>query len=85
MWPAVTKVKDEKLPLEVRHYGKASSSYNLYDDDGKSFDYEKGDFSRIVLKVDVDADGNKTGKVVIPEGTKVWSFSDYNFHFMTTK
>lgn len=85
LWPAVTKVKDEKLPLEVRHYGKASSSYNLYDDDGKSFDYEKGDFSRIVLKVDVDADGNKTGKVAIPEGTKVWSFSDYNFHFMTTK
>ena len=85
LWPAVTKVKDEKLPLEVRHYGKTSSSYNLYDDDGKSFDYEKGDFSRIVLKVDVDADGNKTGKAVIPEGAKVWSFSDYNFYFMTDK
>ena len=85
LWPVVTKVKDEKLPLEVRHYGKAASSYNLYDDDGKSFDYEKGDFSRIVLKVDVDADGNKTGRAVIPEGAKVWSFSDYNFRFMTVK
>ena len=85
LWPAVTKVKDEKLPLEVRHYGEVSSSYNLYDDDGKSFDYEKGDYSRIVLRVDVDANGNKTGKSLIPEGAKVWSFSDYNFRFMTSQ
>ncbi len=85
LWPAVTKVKDEKLPLEVRHYGTASSSYSLYDDDGKSFDYEKGDFSRIVLKVDVDTDGNKKGEAFQDEGTKVWSFSEYNFRFMTAR
>ncbi len=78
-------MKDEKLPLEIRHYGNVSASYNLYDDDGKTFDYEKGDFSRIALKVDVDGNGNKTGDVVIPEGAKVWSFSDYNFRFMTNK
>ncbi|WP_347394811.1 hypothetical protein, partial [Parabacteroides leei] len=41
--------------------------------------------SRIVLKVEVDANGNKTGKVIISEGAKVWSFSDYNFRFMTKK
>jgi alpha-D-xyloside xylohydrolase len=32
-------------PLEVRHYGKASGSFELYEDDGKTFDYEKGSFS----------------------------------------
>lgn len=85
LWPAITKVKDEKLPLEIRHYGNTSSSYNLYDDDGKTFDYEKGDFSRIELKVNVDATGKKTGKIVIPENAKVWSFSEYNFRFMTAK
>lgn len=41
--------------------------------------------SRIVLKVDVNTNGDKTGKAIIPEGTKVWSFSDYNFRFMTGK
>ncbi|MCB0686893.1 MAG: DUF5110 domain-containing protein [Saprospiraceae bacterium] len=36
---------DEKLTLEVRKYGTAPGSYLLYDDDGVSFDYEKGLFS----------------------------------------
>jgi len=36
---------DEVLPLEVRHYGTAEASFMLYDDDGTSFDYEKGKYS----------------------------------------
>lgn len=46
----------EVLPLEVRHYGTAESTYRLYDDDGTSFDYEKGDFSWSELSV------NRKGK-----------------------
>lgn len=83
LWPAVTKLKDEKLPLEVRHYGNVSSSYRLYDDDGKTFDYEKGEYSYISLEVNVDKEGKKSGNVVLPKNGEVWSFSDYNFHFMT--
>lgn len=37
--------KDEKYNLEIRHYGAAIVPYQLYDDDGVSFDYEKGMFS----------------------------------------
>jgi alpha-D-xyloside xylohydrolase len=32
-------------PLEVRHYGKQPGSFELYEDDGKTFDYEKGEFA----------------------------------------
>ena len=32
-------------PLEVRHYGKEPGSFELYEDDGKTFGYEKGDFA----------------------------------------
>ncbi len=32
-------------PLEVRHYGKEDGSFELYEDDGKTFNYEKGDYS----------------------------------------
>lgn len=85
LWPAITQVKDEKLPLEIRHYGKISSSYQLYDDDGRSFNYEKGDFTRIILKVNVGKDGHKAGEAIIPEGAKVWSFSEYQFRDMTEK
>ncbi len=40
----------EVLPLEVRVYGSAPGSFELYDDDGLSFDFEKGSFSRVTLK-----------------------------------
>lgn len=32
-------------PLEVRHYGKKPGSCELYEDDGKTFAYERGDFA----------------------------------------
>ena len=31
--------------LEVRHYGNQPGSFELYEDDGKTFDYEKSDFT----------------------------------------
>lgn len=36
---------DERVALEVRHYGQADGQFSLYDDDGQSFDYEQGAFS----------------------------------------
>ena len=35
----------EKFDLEIRCYGKIPGSYDLYDDDGETFDYEKGAYS----------------------------------------
>ena len=58
-------------------------TYSLYDDDGTTYDYEKGECTRIQLKVETDAQGNKKGQTIVPEGGKVWSFSDYTFRFMT--
>lgn len=82
LWPAINQITDDKYPLEIRHYGEKPGIYELYDDDGNTFDYEKGEFTRIVLQVE-NQQGEKSGKVVIPEGSPVWSFSEYNFHFMT--
>ena len=33
----------EKVDLEIRYYGEKPGKYELYDDDGETFDYEKGD------------------------------------------
>lgn len=84
LWPAVTKITGEKLPLEIRHYGEKSSTFSLYDDDGTSYNYEKGEFTRIQLKVVQKENGEKKGTVYIPKGKKVWSFSDYKFKYMTS-
>lgn len=35
----------EVLELEVRHYGEEAGSFLLYDDDGVSYDYERGGFT----------------------------------------
>ena len=43
--------KGERLPLEIRHYGKAESQSTLYDDDGTTFDHEKGAYSWTTLSV----------------------------------
>ena len=83
LWPALNTVDGQKYPLEVRHYGHKPSTYNLYDDDGETFNYEKGEFIRVALTVKVDASGKKTGEVVIPEGKACWSYNDFKFKFMT--
>ena len=81
MYPAVSSLTGEKLPVTVRHYGDADSTYSLYDDDGSSYDYEKGDYSRIDISVKVNPDGSKTGTVTIPEGGRLYTISDISFAF----
>jgi alpha-D-xyloside xylohydrolase len=44
-------------PLEVRHYGKTNGSFALYEDDGKTFNYEKGQYRRRHLAVSKDQSG----------------------------
>lgn len=53
----------EGVALEVRHYGEREGSFELYDDDGVSFDYEDGDFSWTMLRVERDANGRLSGSV----------------------
>jgi len=83
MTSSVLRIGKEKLPIEVRHYGQKESSFQLYDDDGESFDYEKGKFSRINLSVKKDKNGVLQGNVFIPSGASIWSYSEFNWHFMT--
>ena len=83
MMPAVSKIGTEKLPVEIRYYGFKESSYNLYDDDGVSFDYEKGKFTRITLSVAKDKKGVLKGNVRIPKDNMIWSYSNFTWKFMT--
>ncbi|MEX0321372.1 MAG: TIM-barrel domain-containing protein [Puniceicoccaceae bacterium] len=50
-------------PLEVRHYGSEPGTFELYEDDGLSFDYETGKFSLRQLGF---ADGKGTEKTTQP-------------------
>jgi alpha-D-xyloside xylohydrolase len=85
MIPPVKNIGQEKLPLEIRYYGQKDGSYSLYDDDGTTYDYENGKFTRIELKVTKDKKGKYQTIVNIPKGASVWSYNDYKWKFMTLK
>ena len=52
----------EIVNLEIRHYGSKPNSYMLYDDDGETFDYEKGEYSWRTLTVKADKMKNSLEK-----------------------
>ncbi len=54
----------EILALEVRHYGEKVGTSKLYDDDGTTFDNEKGNFSWAILKVE-EVDGKLQGSMTV--------------------
>ncbi len=46
-------------PLVVRHYGKSPGSFDLYDDDGRTFSYERGNFRVRRIKVNATGQGSE--------------------------
>jgi alpha-D-xyloside xylohydrolase len=76
-WP------DEVLALEVRHYGLRPGTLELYDDDGETFDYERGERSWTVLAVERDARGAWRGSVTPDPSGKRWRYGDVTWRFMT--
>jgi alpha-glucosidase (family GH31 glycosyl hydrolase) len=73
----------EILPLEVRHYGDKIGSFNLYDDDGVSFNYEKGAFSFTKLTVIKDNQGKLQGQAIkVTEGKPFGYAKEVKWKFM---
>ncbi|MBD8347576.1 TIM-barrel domain-containing protein [Dysgonomonas sp. HGC4] len=73
----------EKVNMEIRHYGTKESSYNLYDDDGVSFDYEKGAYSWRKIEIKKDKKGLLVGTVSNAVKGKPDNISKVSFRFMS--
>lgn len=73
----------EKVNLEIRHYGKADGAYRLYDDDGETFDYEKGAYSWREIKVTRDKKGKLKGSISKAEKGKPNNIANVTWKFMT--
>lgn len=69
-------------PLEIRHYGTREGVYTLYDDDGETFGYEKGVFSRQELRAVRDG-GALKGVAGAPAGPWKSRYSAFTWRFMT--
>jgi alpha-D-xyloside xylohydrolase len=74
---------DEKVNLEIRHYGKADGAYRLYDDDGETFNYENGMYSWRDIKVTRDRKGQLKGTVSKAGKGKPDNIANVSWKFMT--
>ncbi|MGN6267811.1 MAG: TIM-barrel domain-containing protein, partial [Ginsengibacter sp.] len=70
----------EKVDLEIRYYGKKPGKYELYDDDGETFDYEKGAYSWREIKVE-----NNKGTISAAIKGKPNTINKVTWKFMTKK
>ncbi len=74
---------DESLAMEIRHYGDQPGKLALYDDDGETFNYEKGEYSWTQLSVTKDGQGVWHGSVTPDKNGKKWHYSAVSWTFMT--
>jgi len=73
----------EVVDLEIRYYGEKPGTYKLYDDDGESFDYEKGAYSWRTVTVSKEADGQVKGTITAPAAGKPNTIGKVSFTAMT--
>jgi alpha-glucosidase (family GH31 glycosyl hydrolase) len=57
----------EAVPLEVRHYGTAPGAFLLFDDDGETLAYERGDYRWRRLDVEISPVGERQGNSSGPD------------------
>jgi alpha-D-xyloside xylohydrolase len=76
---------DEVLALEVRHYGEQPGTMLLYDDDGETFEYERGERTWTRLAVEKDASGAWKGSVRPDPNGRKWRYADVKWTFMPVR
>lgn len=72
----------DKVDLEIRHYGEAPGRYMLYDDDGETFNYEKGAYSFREIKVN-GSKGHWKGSISTAVNGKPNTVGNISWKFMT--
>jgi len=75
----------EKFNLEIRYYGTRPGEYKLYDDDGETFDYEKGIYSWREINVAPDKKGRFKGTISKAEKGKPDNVGVVTWRFMSVE
>ena len=75
----------QKFDLEIRYYGTKPGNYKLYDDDGETFDYEKGIYSWREIKISTDKKGKLIGTISKAEKGKPDNIGVVTWKYMSTE
>lgn len=73
----------EKINIELRVYGNKPTTFELYDDDGESYDMERGAFQWRKVSISFDKNGQLIGTVSPPENGKPSTYNQISFKRMT--
>ncbi len=74
--------KEDILPLTIRVYGSKASTWKLYDDDGETYNFEKGDYKWTTLEVKKDNKGQLKG-FVSPSNLAGTHYKNVQWQYMT--
>lgn len=74
---------NQKVDLEIRHYGEKAGRYLLYDDDGETFNYEKGQFTWREINVERQRKGRLKGSISPATKGKPNTVGKVTYRFMT--
>ncbi|KRF18431.1 TIM-barrel domain-containing protein [Paenibacillus sp. Soil787] len=80
-WRAYAPRQGEQVPLILGHFGEVEGSCSLYDDDGESFAFERGESVWRKAEVRRSADGSWTGTLTGHEASFPSTFSEVQWHF----
>lgn len=78
-------VGGEMVNIEFRHYGESEGSLFLYDDDGETYNYEKGEYSWREVKVIRNKKGKLIGSISKAEKGKPNTIGRITWKFMTER
>ena len=78
-----TTVAEGKYDLVIKHYGEKEASYRLYDDDGKTYDYEGGAYSWRIVTIKRDSKGQLVGAISAGEKGKPNNIGKVSWEFTT--
>jgi len=73
----------QKFNLEIRYYGSVPSAYMVYDDDGETFEYEKGMYSWREIRVAPGKKGKLSGTISKAEKGKPDNIGNVSWKFMS--
>lgn len=79
MIPAIRQTREwsGQISLEIRVYGEKPGEFILYDDDGSTFNYEKGEYTTRLLKTN-----GETGSMENIHDSDHWSYGDVHWNFL---
>ena len=80
--PMISDSSQNIPPIEARHYGTKENTYTLYNDDGESYDYEKGQYSLTELKVEKRKNGKLIGTSKPTKNNK-FNYGEITWRWMT--